>query len=253
LHSDAVDYPKSGQPVPLNKIPKLKFREKPDWNAPETAGVNSGDYYASQRAIGKLFRRIEMPAIHSARKAARAQRRQQLHQEDADLQGLFAKLNMADSAEDDDDFAMIEALDEHVSDYIPLDFDRTVVASVWALFRRYATELYTICVANALSQSKSAVLTEEEAIVGTIVAQTSQPRKRKDLMARMREQTAFLVSDIREELGQFNSLEERLEHGWTAWKVSNALDSFGSKSFGWIALGLIFETTKAIDEEDRFS
>ncbi|TFK57359.1 RdRP-domain-containing protein [Heliocybe sulcata] len=256
LHSDAVDYPKSGQPVPLKKIPKLKFRDKPDWNAPETVGASTEGYYDSQRAIGKLFRRIEMPAVHTVRRAARAQQRRQLHQEDEDLHELFARLDVAGTADgnEDEDSAMTQALEEHVSQYISLDLDRTAVESALALFRRYATELYTICAANSLSQSRSAVLTEEEAVVGTIVAQTSQPRMRRDLMSKLREQTAFLVTDIREELGgQNDMLEERLEHAWIAWKVSNALDSFGSRSFGWIALGLIFEITKAIDEEDRFS
>ena len=28
LHSDAVDFPKSGQPVEITKIPKLKFKAK---------------------------------------------------------------------------------------------------------------------------------------------------------------------------------------------------------------------------------
>lgn len=53
LHSDAVDYPKSGQPVPLNKIPRLKFRAKPDWNAPETLGRESDKFYNSNKAIGR--------------------------------------------------------------------------------------------------------------------------------------------------------------------------------------------------------
>lgn len=53
LHSDAVDYPKSGQPVPLEKIPRLKFAAKPDWNAPETLTSETAKFYKSQKAIGR--------------------------------------------------------------------------------------------------------------------------------------------------------------------------------------------------------
>jgi RNA-dependent RNA polymerase len=54
LHSDAVDYPKSGNPIALNKIPKPLFAQRPDWNAPETGNPNSDRYYESKRAIGCL-------------------------------------------------------------------------------------------------------------------------------------------------------------------------------------------------------
>jgi RNA-dependent RNA polymerase len=53
LHSDSVDYPKSGTAVSQKAIPKLKFRAKPDWNAPETITKDNARYYESQRAIGK--------------------------------------------------------------------------------------------------------------------------------------------------------------------------------------------------------
>jgi RNA-dependent RNA polymerase len=48
----------------MRKIPKLKFKAKPDWYQPETMNDSkSTDYYPSQRAIGRLFREIELPAL----------------------------------------------------------------------------------------------------------------------------------------------------------------------------------------------
>ena len=44
------------------------------------------------------------------------------------------------------------------------------------------------------------MLTEEEAVVGTIVQQTPQPRKRKDHMTKLRDQTDLLVKGIRDKL-----------------------------------------------------
>src|SRR5205807_6022022 len=59
LHSNAVDYPKSGRPVQLEHIPKVD-PGKPDFMAPETANINSDEYYKSQRALGHLFRAIDL-------------------------------------------------------------------------------------------------------------------------------------------------------------------------------------------------
>src|ERR1700761_7874293 len=70
LHSDAVDYQKSGTPVKQREIPRLKFAAKPDWNAPET--IDPGEeYYRSERAIGKLFRDITLPAVRDAKERAK--------------------------------------------------------------------------------------------------------------------------------------------------------------------------------------
>jgi RNA-dependent RNA polymerase len=76
LHSDAVDYPKGATPVPLEKIPKLKFKARPDWNRPEIMNDSkSADYYESPRAIGRLFRAIELPALDIVRKVNQTQRK----------------------------------------------------------------------------------------------------------------------------------------------------------------------------------
>ncbi|KAF8317349.1 RdRP-domain-containing protein [Clavulina sp. PMI_390] len=72
-HSQAVDYPKTGQPVPTRKIPKPQSGEKPDWNAgewresdvdpsaPGAENLPKKTFYRSQKAVGKLFRDIKMP------------------------------------------------------------------------------------------------------------------------------------------------------------------------------------------------
>jgi RNA-dependent RNA polymerase len=53
VHSDAVDYPKSGQPVAHTSIPRPEIKVKPDWHAPETVVRTAGKYYESTRAIGR--------------------------------------------------------------------------------------------------------------------------------------------------------------------------------------------------------
>ena len=61
LHSDAVDYPKSGEPVKLEQVRKLLPKLKPDWSAPETNTGQSARYYPSQSSVGRLFRDVELP------------------------------------------------------------------------------------------------------------------------------------------------------------------------------------------------
>ncbi|KAF5389213.1 hypothetical protein D9757_003478 [Collybiopsis confluens] len=63
LHSDAVDFPRTGQSVDISRIPKEHFRTRPDRSAPENIKPDSSSYYKSQRAIGKLARAISLDEI----------------------------------------------------------------------------------------------------------------------------------------------------------------------------------------------
>ena len=249
LHSDAVDYPKSGQPVSLEAIPRLKFRAKPDWNAPENVNVDSALFYESQRAIGRLFRAIDLPALRTAKRTQR-NRRRQLEQDDQTLEDEFENFHLHDANED----PVQMAVEARVSDLIDLPTDCSeMVDCASQLFDRYVFELETICASHSLSPARSARLSEEEAVVGTIVAKCSQPRKRRDLMAKMRELTDRLVRSVREELaGEDGALTSSLERSWIAWRLSIIKkDTFGAKSFGWVALGGIFEAIKEIEEAVR--
>lgn len=254
LHSDAVDYPKSGQPVSLDKIPKLKFRAKPDWNAPETVTFDSDKFYQSTRAIGKLFRSIDLPDLRSVRdRARRSQKKQPKEGHEFSLEEVLAAFHLDDTNKEEDVVRM--AVEDRVQFFIdtrPLDEDAINYAS--QLFNRYASELRTICTTHTLTYSRSSMLTEEEAMIGTIVAKCSQPRKRKDLMAKLREQTNLLVTAIREDLmgDEDLPLEDALTRAWVAWELSAVeKDAFGAKSFGWVALGGIFEVIKDIEERDK--
>ena len=71
-------------------------------------------------------------------------------------------------------------------------------------------------------------------------------------MSQLREQTSFLVKGVRDELsGDEDSSEyDWLETTWTAWKVSRHLkDRFGAHSYGWIALGEVFDAMRAIEHD----
>ena len=255
IHSNAVDYPKSGTPVDLNAVPKPKSKIKPDWHAPETVNLDSSiDFYQSQKAIGKLFRDIDLPELQTHDKAAR-QKRQKVRedQSETDLDELFAALCMDDGGDPLD-----SALESSVAEYISVEPDSESVKLVIESLERYSLELQGICACNALQRlgHKAATLGEEEAVVGTIVAKCSQRRKRKDAISQMREQTSFLVKGVREDLSgdDDSSQDDWLATAWTAWKVSRHLkDHFGAHSYGWIALGEVFDAMKAIGQDKMSS
>ncbi|KAI0316526.1 RNA dependent RNA polymerase-domain-containing protein [Amylostereum chailletii] len=237
LHSDAVDYPKSGQPVSIERIPKLKFLAKPDWSAPETVNVaHSSTHYKSRSAIGCLFRAVDLSAADIKRDATR---RQKLVQREHNfLDAAFGSVHAAVRA--------------RVSDFIDVErpLSKAGRDSVTRVYKRYVSELKSICVALTLSHRREAMLTEEEAFIGTIAEKTSTPKKRKEKVALLRERTQHLVKTVRDDLAMGETNEKVvLGRVWVAWKLAMDEDTaFGAKSFGWVALGVMFEMIKGLQD-----
>ena len=247
LHSDAVDYPKTSTPVPLEKIPKLKFKAKPDWNQPETMNdTKSADYYPSQRAIGRLFREIQLPALDILPSVNRAQREKPHEEEDDRLVAQFGRVSLRDDDQVD------VAVYDRITDFIDADVDPDHRARAFALFDRYTTELKMICAAHTISYRRNAyMLTEEEATIGTIVAKTSQPRHRRDTISKLRDKTSLQVKGVRYELvSEEDGFETKLRKAWALWRVTQEeRELMGARSLGLIALGVIFDTIKEFEEE----
>ncbi|KAI0033365.1 RNA-directed RNA polymerase 2 [Vararia minispora EC-137] len=249
LHSLAVDYQKSGNPVPLQDIPRLKFREKPDWSAPETVDVEqSGRYYESNRALGRLFRDIDLGEVWPKLNRPR-------HSRKIELDDLADMLGASMFSERDRGLIEARIMEFDIRKAPPTAEEIKIVSR---LYHRYVDELHGICATHVLTHrpGRSAMLTEEEAVVGTIIEKTSQPRKRKDLMSKLREKADFIVRDVRNELfaATDEEPEEALRRAWVAWKVALKMDGvFGAKSFGWIALGSVFEAVKGIEDAEKRS
>jgi hypothetical protein len=250
IHSNAVDYAKSGTPVALDTVPRPKSNQKPDWHAPETVDLDEATgFYPSKKAIGKLFRRIDLPEVQKRSRAARQTRK---HVRDdapeADLDEVFAALCMEDRQGD----PLELAVENRVAEFIDLDPSSEFVKLAIESLGQYSIELQGICTYNAIQRRKDAMLSEEEAVIGTIVAKCPQRRRRKDAIAQLREQTGSLVKSIRDALSgdDDTSQYEWLETAWAAWKVSRHLkDRFGAHSYGWIALGEVFDAMRAIEQD----
>jgi RNA-dependent RNA polymerase len=261
IHSNAVDYPKNGTPVELSKVPKPASDSKPDWNAPETVDLDvAPNFYKSYKAIGRLFRAIDLPMVQKFNSVARRQR-QHIHDNapDVDLDEVFSALRINDGqdGQDGQDDPLESAIKRRVAEFIDLEPDSQSAKLAVESFDRYAITLQGICACNSLQRSKNAILSEEEAMGGTIAAKCSQRRKRKDAMAQLREQTGYLVKFVRDELsggagGEESTGYDWLTAAWAAWKVSQHFkDRFGAPSYGWIALGEIFDAMKAIEQEEK--
>ncbi|KAF7339912.1 RNA-dependent RNA polymerase [Mycena venus] len=259
LHSDAVDYPKTGQPVAIGTIPKPKTKLRPDWHAPEVY-ANMDEFYQSQRAIGKLFRAIKLPDVEPDTLSRFERRMIKAGRLTAppvdDLAETLDGLNL-------DGDPMMLAIKACVGRFISTnDRPPETVEYISQIFNRYASEFQGICIAHTLSHGKTALLSEEEAVVGTIVAKTSQPRKRTDLIASLREKSDLLVRSVKDELAGDDevSWEECLQRAWLSFQLAIDLaygehkaTSFGAQSFLWIALGAILDALKELEDDAKAS
>ena len=251
LHSDAVDYPKSSTPVPLEKIPRPIYKQKPDWCQPETMNdEKNANYYKSTTAVGRLFRAIELPALDIVKNVNRAQRkklrREEGEEKDERLLVRFGRISLREGDQID------VAVYDRIAEFIDGDVDPDHRAFAFNLFDRYTTEFKAICAAHTISYRRDAMLTEEEAAVGTIVANTSQPRFRLNMMSKLRDQTGLQVKGVRNELFSEEDGYERLGRAWALWRVTQEeRELMGARTLGLIGLGVIFDTVKELEGAER--
>lgn len=256
LHSDAVDYPKTGMPVPVDRIPRNKSQAKPDWSCPElTANDNTTLYYESQRWLGKLFREIRLPEPRMPHVYPSTQKH---NVEMERVISMFRDNKLYSSKQPGGE--VILAVRTAVSPFIDVwKHSITQIREIWAVFQDFAYELRTICVSHTLSTARTAMLTEEEALVGTIVAKCTDQKKRKEQIAKLREQTTNLFDrTARLTVGPDPTEEEDFEahtklalrRAWVAYGISlifRRSHFFGAHSFGMLALSEIFDCIKKLE------
>ncbi|KAI6030049.1 RNA dependent RNA polymerase-domain-containing protein [Pisolithus marmoratus] len=226
LHSQAVDYPKNGRKVKTYDLPRALVPFKPDWHQseqPEQSNNLKADYYESSRALGYMYRSIELEKLPDGG--------------GSDMRSGWNE-------------AISNALRPHVRDMPSTDRSWEDIASVYTGYRE---EL--IYISTTYSLSKTA-LSEEELVIGTILANCSNREYKKDRVYAMKESLSFLLRVTREALvgelheDQTEGIPGQLARAWKAWnytldiqRASNdsGTSLFGSHSFGLIALGLVLE------------
>jgi RNA-dependent RNA polymerase len=245
LCSKAIDYAKNGIPVDIsNRLPKPLIKFKPDWDKKEVTGVLQLEYYESDRALGYMFRSI----------------------------------TLRDPSEPIDGFpmtppGMISPLADPISSALaPLIQNalnaktiRTSTAPGPAaaeiprpeeLHACYAREMRYICVTHTLVDTPEVRLMEEEVVLGTILATTTQPRWRADRAFRMRLHSGALVRDICEQIfrkvKQDEPTMEELRAGlliaWEMWCWAQYRrdDKEFIESFSLVVLSVVLDCLKCL-------
>lgn len=249
LHSWAVDFPKNGNPVPLKDIPTPASRIKPDWYAPEVITGREADFYESQSILGKMFRDIKLPTLPELAKDPRPWRRGNKRNDESTLDEVFEDLTLNDPKYKD---PISRLLYRKLDRLVDLESNKGITLAISDLFGHFTSELEHICYAHTMSFRSNSRLREEEVLMGTIIAKTTQPRMRRDNIASMRDESTALTKRILKELeGDENSpVYDWVNRSWTAWRISvKRGDTFGAKSFGFIALRAIFDAIGFLESE----
>jgi RNA-dependent RNA polymerase len=236
LCSKAVDYAKNGNPVDIhNNLPKQLIKFKPDWHKAEVTGARELDYYISERALGHMFRNIK------------------LLDPDKPIEGLPTEyLEAAVSLKDPISHVLAPLIQRTLNSDADADGAGPGAESenghAEELHAHYVREMRYICVTHTLVDTPDVRLKEEEVVLGTILANCVQPRRRTDRTYRMKLHAGGLVNDIRGQIVQSEDTptEDQLRSGlrcaWDVWAwAQRHRDREFIESFSIIALGLVFD------------
>ncbi|KAG8991145.1 hypothetical protein FRB95_011906 [Tulasnella sp. JGI-2019a] len=237
-HSKAVDTPKTGQPVWYNEIIRTP-PYMPDWNAGENFDSTSENYYQSERALGILYRAVDVTAD--------------------ELRCTAVLPEPAKSTQDVVRSALGSLIGPHKITFSSADPRLISTSKLAWLLKYFCGQLDYIRVINALSTEPGNSLSEAEVFIDSIAGKTNHPRRRKELVVRMKSMSGELVREVRNRL---MGKEEGLEHtklwllnAWNAWNVSQKeefREMQGSASFGWTALGCALEALSKLEDKYNY-
>ncbi|KAI9428733.1 RdRP-domain-containing protein [Lactarius indigo] len=246
LCSKAVDYASNGVPIHIssNNIPKLLIKFRPDWDKKEVTGAQELEYYESDRALGHMFRSITLRDPNEP-----------IAGFPTTSPGLIAPL------EDPISRALAplvqSTLNTATMTTTTLEPPAADVLEPEELYACYVREMRYICVTHTLVDAPGVRLKEEEVVLGTITATTTQPRWRSDRAYRMRLHSGALVRDIRSQIihkaKKDTMTEEELHAGLSiAWEVwcwaqhQRDKDKEFIESFSLIVLGVVLDCLKRL-------
>jgi len=235
LCSQAVDYAKNGTPVDINNnLPKPLIRFKPDWHKAEVTGARELDYYVSDRALGHLFRNVK------------------LHDPKELVEG-FSTEHSGEVAPLED--AITCAVEPHIRRTLDTihNNDNSCADDGFAeqLHAQYVREMRFICATHTLVDTPDVRLTEEEVVLGTILANCTQSRWRSDRSYRMKQHTKDLVGRIRSQIIKCEGspteeqLRAALPHAWAVWCwAQHHRDKEYIESFALLVLGTMLDSLR---------
>ncbi|KAI9449720.1 RdRP-domain-containing protein [Lactarius psammicola] len=246
LCSKAVDYAKNGVPVDIHntRLPKLLIQFKPDWDKKEVTGTRELEYYESDRALGYMFRSIT------------------LHDPNEPIEGFPTMPPGLIAPLEDPISRVLAPLVQNM-----LNTTTTItttpgqtganIPQAEEVHACYVREMRYICVTHTLVDAPDVRLEEEEVVLGTIMATTTQPRWRADRAYRMRLHSGALVREIRSQIvpkaKDDEPTEEELRAGlpiaWEMWcwaQHHRDKDKEFIEGFSLIVLGVVLDCLKRL-------
>jgi RNA-dependent RNA polymerase len=246
LCSRAVDYAKNGNPVDIHHdFPKPLIKFKPDWHKAEVTGARELDYYVSDRALGYMFRSIEL--------------RDPIKPTEGLVTGSHAPLQDP----------ITKAVAPRVRATLQLSRDEATAieessvdnGQAEQLHACYVREMRYICITHTLVDAPDVRLKEEEVVLGTILAFCVQGRWRSDRSFRMKLHAEELVEDIYtqlvqcKEVGSKAATEEQVEllraglpDAWSVWcwaqHHKDDKDKEYMESFSLLVLRIVLDCLK---------
>jgi RNA-dependent RNA polymerase len=249
LCSKAVDFAKNGVPVDIHdRFPKLLIKFKPDWDKKEVTGADDLKYYESDRALGDMFRSIHLRKL------------------DEPIDGFpTTDPGLHRPSRGPDLPRPCPTRPEHAQCQYQYDYDTTTTTTPGPpaakipqpeeLHAHYVREMRYICVTHTLVDAPDVRLKEEEVVLGTILATTTQPRWRADRAQRMRVHSGALVRDIRAQIvykaNEDEPTDEELRAGllvaWEMWRwAQHHRDKEFIEGFSLIVLGVVLDCLKRL-------
>ncbi|GAA5964955.1 hypothetical protein JCM3765_004120 [Sporobolomyces pararoseus] len=256
MHSDAVDYPKTGTPVSHRSLPKSPSALKPQFMCGEYWAHQKRKegkfYYTSDKALGVLFRAIPLKDVTA----------NPSHELESELLDPSSTITNAI-------IATFKRLNVPCPPLHLSEVDQALAAEFRDHLYEFCEEFSFYATINSLSSRPDRYLSEAEVLLGYLSTPAKNPRLRQDKAARLQKQTDELFEWLRGEWIGFleydedddkitrEELPERLYRCWIAWLVAtneardgevNEDDYFGVKSFGFVVLQMFLDLLKKLDE-----
>jgi hypothetical protein len=216
--------------------------------------IDEKKYYQSRKAIGRLFRDIDLSTSSSAQD-------DESHIDDEaqeeipldELTVLMNSLGLSGSVTD----KLFHGIKSYVAQYMDGNREHDDLSEIHEMFLRYCTDLQRICSMHNLSRSKSHLLSEEEAVVGTILSSTTvSSSTRNDHIRKLREETDVIVRGIYDVLyGAHFTPKQYIVRAFCSFRLATVYSQqknpvFGAKSFWLVTLGTMLDATSEILKEE---
>jgi RNA-dependent RNA polymerase len=249
LASKAVDFKKSGEAVGMHSLPRVDSRVKPDFMSGEQCDLaNSDRFYKSHKALGQLFRAVELPRIRddaNETKSSRKIRRKRSLKKKANVSGTPTRPSLG--CRD----VLFSRLAEHDRFSNPISPEMRGFAE--ELLIRFSASLDNCARTNTLSWNGDSRLSEAELFVGSINASTSQYTRRRDLIAKLRTETKVIGEMISAELmgdeEEGGEVQDVLDRAWAVINVcvEKKADLFGASIIKMVAVNVVFDMFDELD------